>query len=261
MSAINRLSAAACFLASISMTLLVAAPASSEEAVNSRAEALVQQMTPEEKAGQLTQYFYFQMFALLAEQLAKTVAKGAAGSLLFVTDPAEINRLQKIAVEQTRLKIPLLFGFDVIHGLHTIFPVPVGMAASWDPKMVEEVQSIAAAEARAVGVHWAFAPMLDIARDPRWGRMVEGSGEDPYLGSAMAAAQVRGFQGAFIGSPGHIIAGPKHFAGYGAALGGRDYDEVDLSDSQLWNVSSPAVQGGSRRGCGQHHERLYAARR
>ena len=227
-----------------------AATPPSEAAVRTRAEALIQQMTPEEKAGQLTQYFYFQMFAPLAAQLSQTVAKGGAGSLLFVTDPAEINRLQKIAVEQTRLKIPLLFGFDVVHGLHTIFPVPLGMAASWDPKMVEDVQTVAASEARAVGLHWTFAPMLDIARDPRWGRIVEGAGEDPYLVSAMAVAQVRGFQGPFIGYPGHIIAGPKHFAGYGAALGGRDYEEVDLSDSQLWNVYLPPFKAAIDAGAG-----------
>jgi beta-glucosidase len=200
-----------------------------EEDVRARADALITQMTPEEKAGQLSQYFYFQMFPPMNKTILQVLETGGVGSLLFVTDPAEINRLQKLAIEKSRLRIPLLFGFDVIHGLRTIFPVPLGMAASWDPKMVEQAQSVAAAESRAIGVHWAFAPMVDIARDPRWGRMVEGAGEDPYLGSAMAAAQVHGFQGPFIGSPGHIIAGPKHFAGYGAALGGRDYDEVGLS--------------------------------
>jgi beta-glucosidase len=218
-----------------------AAPAvpMSEPAVQARADALLQQMTPEDKAAQLTQYFYFQIFLPLAAKLGEAVEKGQVGSLLFVTDPVEINRLQKLAVEKTRLKIPLLFGFDVIHGLHTIFPVPLALAASWDPRMVEDVQAVAASEARASGLHLTFSPMLDIARDPRWGRIVEGPGEDPFLGSAMAAAQVRGFQGPFVGSPGHIMSGPKHFAGYGAVLGGRDYDEVDLSDNQLWNVYFP----------------------
>jgi len=208
----------------------------SNEMVRSRAEALIAEMTPQEKAGQLSQYFYFAVFPSQAQLVNGHLEKGEVGSLLFVSDPAETNRLQKIAVEKTRLKIPLLFGFDVIHGLHTILPVPIGMAASWDPQLVENAQSLAASEARAVGIHWAFAPHVAIARDPRWGRIVEGAGEDPYLGAAMAAAQVRGFQGAFIGSPRHIIAGPKHFAGYGAALGGRDYDEVNLSDNELWNV-------------------------
>jgi beta-glucosidase len=138
----------------------------------------------------------------------------------------------------------------VIHGLKTIFPVPLGLAASWDPQMVEQVQGLAAAEARAVGIHWTFSPMVDIARDPRWGRIVEGAGEDPYLGAAMAAAQVRGFQGERIGSPGHLIAGPKHFAGYGAALGGRDYDEVTLSDEELWNVYLPPFKAALEAGAG-----------
>ena len=227
----------------------VAAPLS-EDAVRARADALIAQMTPEEKAGQLSQFFYFQIFPPMNVKTDAAVAAGGAGSLLFVTDPAFTNRLQHIAVDKTRLRIPLLFGFDVIHGLHTIFPVPLGMAASWDPALVEQAQGVAAAEARAVGVHWAFAPMLDIARDPRWGRIVEGAGEDPYLGSAMAAAQVRGFQGDYVGAANHIIAGPKHFVGYGASLGGRDYDEVNLSDNELWNVYLPPFKAAVDAGAG-----------
>jgi beta-glucosidase len=148
------------------------------------------------------------------------------------------------------MHIPLLFGLDVIHGFRTIFPVPIGMAASWDPSVVEKSQSIAAEEARAAGIHWTFAPMLDIARDPRWGRIVEGAGEDPYLGSAMAAAQVRGFQGPYLGAPNHIVACAKHFAGYGAAEGGRDYDESDISDDQLWNVYLPPFKSAVDAGVG-----------
>jgi beta-glucosidase len=223
----------------------------SDTVVNARADTLLAAMTDEEKAGQLTDYFYFgQLFAPMAKPVEAAVASGHAGALLFVTDPATINRVQKIAVEQTRMKIPLLFGFDVIHGLRTIFPVPLGMAASWDPTLVEQGQATAAAEARAVGLHWAFAPMVDIARDPRWGRIIEGAGEDPYLGSAMAAAQVRGFQGGYIGAPGQIIAGPKHFAGYGAAIGGRDYEESDISDNQLWNVYFPPFKAAVDAGAG-----------
>lgn len=234
-----------------------AAPAAStssgplaDETVAARANALLSQMTTEEKAGQLTDYFYFgQISAPMGKPVEDAIAKGQAGAVLFVTDPTTINRVQKIAVEQTRMKIPLLFGFDVIHGLRTIFPAPLGMAASWDPALVEQAQSAAAAEARAVGIHWAFAPMVDIARDARWGRIFEGAGEDPYLGAAMAAAQVHGFQGPYVGAPGHVLAGPKHFAGYGAAIGGRDYEEADISDSQLWNVYFPpfkaAVDAGA----------------
>lgn len=210
-----------------------------------RAEALLRAMTLEEKAGQVSQQFMFGTF----EEFAPSVRDGKVGSLLFVTDPAIINRLQKVAVEETRLKIPLIFGYDVIHGFRTIFPVPLGNAASWDPDGVERAQAVAAAEARSAGIHWAFAPMLDVARDPRWGRIVEGPGEDPFLASALARAQVKGFQGPAIGSPGHIIAGPKHFAGYAAADGGRDYDGVYLSDTQLYNVILPpfaaAVQAGA----------------
>ena len=214
-----------------------------------RVDELIAAMTPAEKAGQLSQYFYFQLPAgtepdpLLgldvnsqAGMVESAVREGGASSLLFVVDPAQTNRLQRLAVEDSRLGIPLLFGFDVIHGLRTIFPVPIAMAASWDPDMIERSQSVAAREARAVGIHWTFAPMVDIARDPRWGRMIEGAGEDPFLGAAVAAAQVSGFQGGELGAAEHIIAGPKHIAGYGAALGGRDYDEVELSDSELWNV-------------------------
>ena len=138
----------------------------------------------------------------------------------------------------------------MIHGLRTIFPVPIAMAASWDPEVIERGQAVAAREARAVGIHWTFAPMVDIARDPRWGRIVEGAGEDPYLGAAVAVAQVRGFQGEDFGSPERIIAGPKHFAGYGAAVGGRDYDEVNLSDYELWNVYFPPFQAALAAGAG-----------
>jgi beta-glucosidase len=221
----------------------------SEKDIRVRVDALLAQMTPEEKAGQLNI-----LFALPIPQMMKgidaKVLNGGTGALLFVTDPKETNRLQRIAVEQSRLKIPLLFGFDVIHGLTTIFPVPIGTAASWDPGSVERAEALAAREARAVGIHWTFGPMLDIARDPRWGRIVEGAGEDPYLASAMAAAHVRGLQGAAIGSPTHIIAGPKHFVGYGASLGGRDYDEVSLSDSELWNVYLPPFKAAIDAGAG-----------
>jgi beta-glucosidase len=219
-------------------------------AIRSRADELIAAMTTAEKAGQLTQYFYF---AFQEEQVAMVeaaVGRGEVGSLLFVTDPAQANRLQRLAIEGNRHGIPALFGFDVIHGLRTILPVPIAMAASWDPATIEQGQSVAAREARAVGIHWTFAPMVDVARDPRWGRMIEGAGEDPYLGAAVAAAQVRGFQGSEIGTPERVIAGPKHFAGYGAALGGRDYDEVNLSDAELWNVHFPPFVAALEAGAG-----------
>src|SRR4051794_14170484 len=214
-----------------------------EAQVRETVDRLLAAMSPAEKVGQLIQYFSFPAavdteaadgtaLSGSEEGAESAIAAGQVGSLLFRTDPAEINRLQRAVIDGNRHDIPALFGFDVIHGLRTIFPVPIGMAASWDPAVIERGQSVAAREARAVGIHWTFAPMVDIARDPRWGRMVEGAGEDPYLGAAVAAAQVRGFQGPYLGADEHVVAGPKHWAGYGAALGGRDYDEVDLSDSQ-----------------------------
>jgi len=218
-----------------------------------RATDLLARLTLEEKAGQLSQYFYFgtgdlpdeatlaampeeaRDFALQPLKVEEALARGAAGSLLFVADPARANRLQRQALDGSRLGIPLIFGFDVIHGLRTIMPVPIAMAASWDPETATNAQAVAAREARAVGIHWTFAPMVDIARDPRWGRIIEGAGEDPVLGAAVAAAQVRGFQGE-SGAPDRVISGPKHFAGYGAARGGRDYEDSDISDSELHNV-------------------------
>jgi beta-glucosidase len=217
-----------------------------DQAVHQRVDSLLKAMTLDEKIGQLSQLFDFRT----EKAIDDAVAKGRVGSLLFVTDPSEINRLQHLAVDQTRLHIPLIFGFDVIHGFRTIFPVPIAMAASWDPAAVTQAQTIAAKEARSVGIDWAFAPMLDIARDPRWGRIVEGSGEDPYLGSAMAAAQVHGFQGDFIGSPDHILACMKHFAGYGAAIGGRDYDEAYLPETLLYNVYLAPFHAAVKAGIG-----------
>jgi beta-glucosidase len=231
-----------------------------------RVADLLGRMTLEEKAGQLTQYFYmsvaanlpadFDIESLPVERRAfleqpkmvdAAVARGTAGAALFIKDAASSNRLQRIAVEQSRLGIPLLFGYDVIHGLRTAFPVPIALAATWDENIIEQAQTVAAREARAVGIHWTFAPMIDIARDPRWGRIIEGSGEDPYLGAAVAAAQVRGFQGDLDSE--HVLAGPKHFVGYGASRGGRDYDDAEISDSELWNVYFPpfraAVEAGA----------------
>ena len=225
--------------------------------LQARVDELLANLTLEEKAGQLSQYFYFGAPEAAVgpspqkpREVEDALARGGCGSLLFQTDPAEINRLQRLAVEGNRHGIPALFGFDVIHGLRTILPVPIAMAASWDPEVIERGQAVAAREARAVGIHWTFAPMVDIARDPRWGRIVEGAGEDPCLGSAVAAAQVRGFQGEDFRSPERIIAGPKHFAGYGGAVGGRDYDEVNLSEWELWNVYFPPFQAALAAGAG-----------
>jgi beta-glucosidase len=218
-----------------------------DQQVDKRVNALLGRMTLEEKIGQLTQIFYMIPDGVKPEE---RIRKGQVGSFLFVTDPAVVNRLQHVAMEESRLRIPLLIGFDVVHGFHTIFPVPLAMAATWDPILVTRAQAAAAREADAAGTKWAFAPMVDIARDPRWGRIVEGAGEDPFLGSVMAKAQVRGFQGPYLGSPGHVLACVKHFAGYGAAEGGRDYDSVYLSESSLRNVYLPPFRAAVDAGVG-----------
>ena len=217
-----------------------------------RADALLKQMTTEEKIGQLNQLFCLtQPIPAIKHDdpvsYEDHVRRGEIGSFLFVTDPKEINRLQKIAMTEQRLHIPILFGFDVIHGFDTEFPVPLAVAASWDPAMAEEGQRIAAEEATHAGVRWSFAPMLDIARDPRWGRISEGAGEDPYLGAAMARAQVRGFQGT-AENPRPFLATLKHFAGYGAAEGGRDYDGAYISRERLENVYLPPFRAGVEAG-------------
>jgi len=200
------------------------------------AQDLLRQMTLQEKIAQLTQLPGFQLVKDTGEKPEDTVRKYGAGSVLWVSDPKEINRWQHIAVDESRLHIPILFGLDVIHGYRTIFPAPIAMASSWDPKMIEAAQTIAAREARSAGIEWTFAPMVDIARDARWGRMVEGAGEDPYLGAAIARAQVAGFQGTQPGDPDRVLACAKHFAGYGAADGGRDYDSSYVAEEQMWNV-------------------------
>jgi beta-glucosidase len=211
------------------------------------ANELLGKMTLEEKVGQMEQIGYREPDSVTHDE---RIRKEQAGSFLFVTNPVEINRLQHIAVDETRLHIPLIFGFDVIHGLRTIYPVPLALAASWDPAQAEEAQRMAAREASAVGIKWTFGPMVDIARDPRWGRIMEGAGEDPYLGSRMAVAQVRGFQGETIGGEERILVSVKHFAGYGAAEGGRDYDSSNISDEQLWNVYLPPFHAAVEAGAG-----------
>ena len=219
---------------------------SDRKIVQRKVDELLESMSTEEKIGQLSQVFFFGP----SKSIDERIRKGELGSILFTTDPAQINRMQRIAVDESPHHIPLIFGFDVIHGLRTVFPVPIAMAASWDPSLAENAQRIAASESRAVGVQWTFAPMVDIARDARWGRMVEGAGEYPFLGSAMARAQVRGFQGEHLGEPDHLIACVKHFAGYGAAEGGRDYDAVNVSDAQMWNVYLPPFHAAVSAGVG-----------
>ena len=214
--------------------------------VTKRVEALLKQMSLAEKVGQLTQIGGADWNQ--GPKPEDVIRKGGAGSVLWLNNTKKFNALQKIAVEESPSGIPLLFALDVIHGYRTIFPVPLAMASSWDPSVAEKSQAVAAKESRAAGLHWTFGPMLDIARDARWGRIVEGAGEDPYLGSAMAAAQVRGFQGDDLSDPERVLACAKHFAGYGAADGGRDYDPVYLSEAQLRNVYFPPFQAAVKAG-------------
>jgi beta-glucosidase len=215
--------------------------------VAARVDALLARMSLAEKIGQLNQVGGADFAP--GPKAEEQIRVGGAGSVLWLNNTKRFNELQKIAVEESPSGIPLLFALDVIHGYRTIFPVPLAMAAAWDPAVPEQSQAVAARESRAAGLHWTFAPMLDIARDARWGRIVEGAGEDPYLGAAVAAAQVRGFQGDDLADPERVLACAKHFAGYGASDGGRDYDPVYMSETQLRNIYLPpfaaALQAGS----------------
>ncbi|HEX7090316.1 MAG TPA: glycoside hydrolase family 3 N-terminal domain-containing protein [Longimicrobiales bacterium] len=215
-------------------------------------ESLLARMTLEEKLGQLTQGTArgTDSGPRVPEEGVAEIRAGRVGSFLGVFGAAYTRELQRIAVEESRLGIPLLFAHDVIHGFRTIFPVPLAEAASWDPEAVERAARIAAIEATAHGVHWNYAPMVDIARDARWGRVVEGAGEDPYLGAVMAAARVRGFQGTDLAAPNTMLATAKHFVAYGAAEAGRDYNTVDVSERTLLEVYLPpfraAVEAGAQ---------------
>lgn len=210
---------------------------------------LLARMTLEEKLGQLQQLDGHGDGRFKDDQ-PELVRKGLLGSTLNVRGVKNTNDLQRIAVEQSRLKIPMIFGFDVIHGYRTVFPIPLGETASWDPAAVKRAASIAAAEARAAGLHWTFAPMVDIARDPRWGRIAEGSGEDPYLGSAMARARVQGFQGTDYSANDKVVACAKHWVAYGAAEAGRDYNTTDVSEGTLRNVYFPPFKAAVDAGVG-----------
>ena len=217
-----------------------AAPASTPP-VEDRVRDLLSRMTLEEKVGQLVQYSAPDEVTGPAAKnsLVASLHNGSVGSMLNIHGAAKTREWQKLAVESSRLHIPLLFGLDVIHGYRTIFPIPLGTAASWDLAAIERGERIAAVEASAAGIHWTFAPMVDIARDPRWGRMAEGAGEDPFLGSAIARARVRGFQTDHLGAPGTLLACAKHFAAYGAAQAGRDYFTTDVSERVLREVYLP----------------------
>ena len=182
------------------------------------------------------------------EDLSNLIKKGEVGSILNEIDPVRINALQRVAMEESRMGIPLMMARDVIHGFKTIFPIPLGQAASFNPDIVEIGARIAAIEASSVGIRWTFAPMIDISRDPRWGRIAEGFGEDTYLTSVMGVASVKGYQGDSLNNPSSIAACAKHFVGYGAVEGGRDYNSTYISERQLRNVFLPPFEAAAKAG-------------
>ncbi len=210
---------------------------------------LLSRMTIEEKVGQLVQEAPAQAAGRLSTEEKRRVREGRVGSFLNWQDPMGMAEAQRLARKESRLGIPLLFAFDILHGFRTIFPIPLALAATWNPPLVEEVAGLSAWEGRSAGIHWTFAPMLDVCRDPRWGRIAEGPGEDPFLASELASAWVRGFQGDDLASRDRLAACPKHFVAYGAGEGGRDYAAVDLSLGKLLEVYLPpftaAVHAGA----------------
>ncbi|HYK20682.1 MAG TPA: beta-glucosidase BglX, partial [Pyrinomonadaceae bacterium] len=217
--------------------------------VEQRVNALLARMTLEEKLGQLQQLDGEGNGNFRPEHL-ELIRKGLLGSTLNVRGAQRTNEVQRVAMNESRLKIPVLFGFDVIHGYRTIFPIPLGEASSWDPSSAERSTAVAAQEANNAGLRWTFAPMVDIARDPRWGRISEGAGEDPYLGAAFARARVRGFQGNDYSAPDKILACAKHWVAYGAAEGGRDYNTTDLSEQTLREIYFPPFKAAVDAGVG-----------
>lgn len=215
-------------------------------------DSLLSQMTLEEKIGQLNLPSAGDFVTGQAENsdIAKKIERGGVGGLFNIKSVARIREIQKIAVEKSRMKIPLMFGMDVIHGYETVFPIPIGLSCSWDMDLIQRTARMAATEASADGICWAYSPMVDIARDARWGRIAEGSGEDPYLGSRIAAAMVKGYQGDDLSSPNTIMACVKHYALYGASEAGRDYNTVDMSHQRMYNEYFPPYKAAVDAGAG-----------
>jgi len=226
----------------VAIFLLIVSVYGQESPTNAKIETLLSRMTLEDKIGQLNQHSGF------SEDEIEAVKQGQIGSLLNVAGAEQTNRIQRMAVEESRMGIPILFGIDVIHGFRTIFPIPLAQACAWDPDLVRQIEAIAAKEARAAGIHWTFSPMVDIARDARWGRIAEGAGEDPYLGSVLAAARVQGFQGMDVSSSQSIMACVKHYVAYGQADAGRDYNRVDVSRKTLYEIYLPPFKAGVEAG-------------
>jgi beta-glucosidase len=253
----NATSLGICFILVISAAGLGRAHAQStplplnDPALERRVDELLNQMTLDEKVGQLVHYSAGQPTGpgTARTDYQEQIARGQVGSLENLVGAAKVNAFQRIAMEKSRLRVPLLFALDVIHGYRTVFPVPLAMASTWDPTLVEQASRAAAKEATSEGIRQTYSPMVDIARDARWGRIVEGAGEDPYLGCAMAAAYVRGYQGN-LSDPQSMVACLKHYVGYGAAEGGRDYNTVEISERTLRQVYLPPFNAGVEAGAG-----------
>jgi beta-glucosidase len=223
-----------------------------DAALESRVTELLTKMTLEEKVGQLVQYSAGQPTGpgTGRTDYNDMLAKGEIGALFNIVTAKETNAFQRIAVEKSRLHIPVIFGLDILHGFRTEFPIPLGISATWDPLLAEKASRVAAREASATGIRWAFSPMVDIARDPRWGRMAEGAGEDPYLGSAFARAYIRGYQGRHLNNAESILACVKHYVGYGAAEAGREYNSTEISEHTLREYYLPPFHAAVDAGAG-----------
>lgn len=228
------------------MLILLSCQSVVKNDTESRIAQLISQMTLQEKIGQLQQSTFWNSSEI--DDWKRRVREGRVGSFLNIDGVETKNSLQKMAMQESRLKIPIIFGRDVIHGFRTVFPIPLGQAASWNPGLVEQAVRVAAIEASSTGIRWTFAPMLDIARDPRWGRIAEGCGEDPYLTSQFAAAMVQGFQGDNLADPQSIAACAKHYVGYGAAEGGRDYNTTWIPENLLREVYLPSFKAAKDAG-------------
>jgi beta-glucosidase len=217
-----------------------------KDPIENKIDKLLSKMTLDEKIGQMNQL----TTSGLSSDMKSEIRQGNVGSIINETDVRTVNELQEIAVKESRLGIPLIFGRDVIHGFKTIFPIPLGLAATWNPSLVKDGARIAAIEATASGIRWTFAPMIDVARDPRWGRIAESGGEDPYLTSVMGVAMIKGFQGNDLSDPSSMAACAKHFAGYGAAEGGRDYNTTWIPELELREVFLPPFHAAAKAGVG-----------
>lgn len=237
----------------IGVTVLLSYPSFSQNDITAKAKALMAKMTLEEKIGQLNLIIPGGAAitgSVVSTDVESKIKKGLVGGLFGITSPEKVRKVQDLAVKNSRLHIPMIFGLDVIHGHKTIFPIPLGLSASWDLGLIEQSARIAATEATADGLNWAFSPMVDIARDARWGRISEGSGEDPYLGGEIAKAMVRGYQGTDLSKNNTLMACVKHFALYGGAEAGREYNTVDMSRIKMYEYYLPPYKAAVDAGAG-----------